>query len=335
MRPKPFLPLVAITMGDPAGIGPEIIVKALSDPVPVSPFRPLVIGDCNVLQQAKELCQSKLEIVSLDNLDQASFSPGIVNVLDLKNVPLAELKVGKLQAINGKSAYEYIVRATELAMEKKVDAIVTAPINKEALRMAGVPHIGHTEIFEALTHQSPLLTLFETKGIRTFFHSRHVSLKEAIGLITKEKILSSIIRCVKAMKDFGIDEGPLAVAALNPHGGENGLIGSEEVTEITPAIEEAKRLGYNVVGPISADSIFYLAQKKQFSAILSLYHDQGHIGMKTLDFERTVALTLGMPFLRASVDHGTAYDIAGRAIASEISLKEALLVTATYLKRSK
>jgi 4-phospho-D-threonate 3-dehydrogenase / 4-phospho-D-erythronate 3-dehydrogenase len=235
-----------------------------------------------------------------------------------------------VQAMCGKAAYEYIATAVKLAMTGEVTAMATTPINKESLQAAQVKHIGHTEILEELSGTQEPLTMFEVRGMRVFFLSRHVSLRQACDLVTKEKVLESIIRCTNALKRLGITQGTLAVAGLNPHCGEHGLFGDEEVNHVTPAVQEAKALGYQVVGPIGADSVFHQALQGQYSAVLSLYHDQGHIATKTVDFARTISITNGLPFLRTSVDHGTAFDIAGKGIASEVSMTEAILLAAKY-----
>jgi 4-hydroxythreonine-4-phosphate dehydrogenase len=230
----------------------------------------------------------------------------------------------------GKAAYEYIAKSIELANAGKVDAVATTPINKESLRAGGINYIGHTEIFGALTGTEDPLTMFETNGMRVFFLTRHVSLREMLDLITKERIKDYVKRCLVALEKLGVKDGTMAVAGLNPHSGEHGLFGWEEVNEITPAVEELRAEGYNVVGPIGADSIFHQAALGKYNSVLSLYHDQGHIATKTLDFEKTIAITNGMPILRTSVDHGTAFDIAGKGTVSAVSMIEAILLAAKY-----
>jgi len=229
----------------------------------------------------------------------------------------------------GKAAFEYIKKCVELAMEHKVDAIATTPINKESLKAGNVNYIGHTEILGDLSNSRDPLTMFEVDNMRVFFLTRHMSLRRACDAITKERVLEYIERCTKALKQLGVS-GKMAVAGLNPHSGEHGLFGDEEVKEITPAIEEAQKLGYDVVGPVGADSVFHQALQGRYVAVLSLYHDQGHIATKTYDFERTIAITLDMPFLRTSVDHGTAFDIAGKGIVSAVSMIEAVKLAAKY-----
>lgn len=237
---------------------------------------------------------------------------------------------GKVSAMCGKAAYEYIAKSIELANAGKVDAVATTPINKESLHAAEVPYIGHTEIFGALTHTEDPLTMFETNGMRVFFLTRHVSLRQMLDMIKKDRIIDYVKRCTKALERLGVKEGTMAIAGLNPHSGEHGLFGWEEVEEIMPAIEELKAEGYDVAGPIGADSVFHQAAQGKYTSVLSLYHDQGHIATKTLDFEKTIAITNGMPILRTSVDHGTAFDIAGKGIVSAVSMIEAIRLAAKY-----
>lgn len=318
-------------MGDAAGIGPEIILKALQNKKVYNYCRPIVIGDSAVLRQAAKFCHITTTIHRVNNPAEGKYQLGVIDVLDLASINYTKLHLGKVQAMCGKAAYEYIAKATKLALDNQVAAIVTAPINKESLRAAKINYIGHTEILAALCNIANPLTMFETKGIRTFFLSRHVSLRKACDLVTKEHVFSTIIDCIEALKHLGITTGVLAIAGLNPHCGENGLFGKEEQTAIIPAIKKAQKLGYAVTGPISADAIFHLAKECNYSALLSLYHDQGHIGMKTLDFEKTVAITCGLPFIRTSVDHGTAFDKAGKNIASPISMIEAIIKATDYI----
>lgn len=324
-------PVIGITMGDPAGIGPEIIVKALSNKEVYDKCNPLVIGDKNAINKAKKICNINLSINPVEKAENGKYEFKTIDLVDLKNVS-NNLKLGKIQAEGGKAAFDYIKKAVEMALANEVDAIATAPINKESLKAGGINYIGHTEILAKLTNTKDPLTMFQVKNLRVFFLTRHLPLYKACELITKERLLEYIPRCFAALKSLGITEGAIAVAGLNPHSGEHGLFGNEEIMHIKPAVEMAKAEGYNVEGPIGADSVFHLALQGRYSAVLSLYHDQGHIAAKTLDFERTIALTLGMPYLRTSVDHGTAFDIAGAGKASAESMIEAILLAAKYAK---
>jgi len=323
-------PIIAITLGDPAGIGPEIIVKSLSDPSVYETCRPLVIGDKSVITDTLAMCRLNTQVNVITQPEEGQYQLGRIDLIDLQNIDITQLQIAKVQAMCGRAVFDYLKKATSLAMLNKVDAIATAPINKGSLKAAGVEHIGHTEMLEAFSQTADPLTMFEVRGMRVFFLSRHVSLRQACDLVTKERVLNYIIRCTEALRRLGVMEGTMAVAGLNPHSGDDGLFGDEEVLQITPAIQEAKARGYDVVGPVAADSVFHQALQGYYSAVLSLYHDQGHIATKTVDFERTISITNGLPFLRTSVDHGTAFDIAGRGIASEVSMTEAILLAAKY-----
>ena len=320
---------IAIPMGDPAGVGAEIIVKTAVSNEILNLCDLVVIGDKNVLEKAIEICKVDLKIHIIKNVEDGKYEKGILNVIDLQNIDMDSLEYGKIQGMCGKAAFEYIKKSVELAMAHKVDAIATTPINKESLKAGNINYIGHTEILGDLSNSRDPLTMFEVDNMRVFFLTRHMSLRRACDAITKERVLEYIERCTKALKQLGVS-GKMAVAGLNPHSGEHGLFGDEEVKEITPAIEEAQKLGYDVVGPVGADSVFHQALQGRYAAVLSLYHDQGHIATKTYDFERTIAITLDMPFLRTSVDHGTAFDIAGKGIVSAVSMIEAVKLAAKY-----
>ncbi len=324
-------PYIAIPMGDPAGIGPEIVLKTVADEEIQKIARCVVVGDKNVLELAKTYPGSpQLEINVIKLPEEGKYEPGVLNVVDLNNIDMNELVVGEISGMCGKAAYEYIAESIRLANENLVAAVATTPINKESLKKGGINYIGHTEIFGALTGTEDPLTMFEVKGMRVFFLTRHVSLRQACDLVTKDRIKDYVRRCTEALHRLGVTEGTMAVAGLNPHSGEHGLFGNEEVEHVYPAIEELQAEGYDVVGPIGADSVFHLALQGRFNSVLSLYHDQGHIATKTLDFEKTIAVTNGMPILRTSVDHGTAMDIAGKGIASAVSMIEAVRLAVKY-----
>lgn len=323
-------PIIAIPMGDPAGIGPEIVVKALNRKEVFQTANCLVVGDRKVLEQAVSFTGSVLKIKVVNKPEEGDYAEGILNLVDLDNVNMNEFKIGQISGMCGRAAYDYIAKSIELANDKAVAAVATTPINKEALKAGKVDYIGHTEIFGALTGTIDPLTMFEVHGMRVFFLTRHVALRKACELVTKDRIKDYVKRCKEVLSKLGVTEGTMAIAGLNPHSGEHGLFGDEEVNHVTPAVEELQAEGYQVVGPIGADSVFHLALQGRYNSVLSLYHDQGHIATKTLDFERTIAITGGMPILRTSVDHGTAMDIAGKGIASEISMAEAILLGAKY-----
>ena len=323
-------PMIAIPIGDPAGVGPEITVKALATELVSETADCIVIGDRKVMEKAIEITGVGLKVNVVKDPSEGDYAKGVLNLIDLDNIDMSTFRYGVVQAMCGKAAYEYIAKSIELAMAGKADAVATTPINKEALHAAEVPFIGHTEIFGALTGTEDPLTMFETNGLRVFFLTRHLSLLQMLGQIRKDKIVKCAKECIEALKRLGVTEGTMAVAGLNPHSGEHGLFGWEEVNEIEPAVKQLQAEGYKVVGPIGADSVFHQAAQGKYNSVLSLYHDQGHIATKTLDFERTISITNGMPILRTSVDHGTAFDIAGKNIVSEVSMVEAIRLAAKY-----
>ena len=323
-------PLIAVPLGDPAGIGPEIVAKSIADRELFKIADCIVVGDKKVVENAVKITGEDLVVNVVEDPAEGDWREGVLNLIDLDNIDMEKFEFGKVSGMCGKAAFGYIKKSIELAMAGKADAVATTPINKESLRAGEINFIGHTEIFGALTGTEDPMTMFETNGMRVFFLTRHLSLREMLDKITKDRIIDYVIRCTEALRRLGVTEGTMAVAGLNPHSGEHGLFGWEEVNEITPAVEELKKMGYNVAGPVPADSVFHQAALGRYNSVLSLYHDQGHIATKTLDFDRTIAITNGMPILRTSVDHGTAFDIAGKGIAGAVSMKEAIRLAAKY-----
>jgi len=323
-------PLIAVPIGDPAGVGPEIIVKAVADENVFAAANTIVVGDLKVIESVIKMTGVNLEVNVVEGPEEGRYEPNILNLIDLDNVDMDAFQYSEINGMCGKAAYAYIAKTIELANAKRVQAVSTPPINKESLKAGGIDFIGHTEIFAELTDTEDPLTMFEVRDMRVFFLTRHVSLRQACDLVTKDRIKDYVKRCKEALTKLGITDGPMAIAGLNPHNGEHGLFGDEEVTDVTPAVEELQAEGYNVVGPVPADSVFHLALQGRYNSVLSLYHDQGHIATKTLDFERTISITNGMPILRTSVDHGTAFDIAGKNMASAVSMSEAILVASKY-----
>jgi len=323
-------PIIAVTMGDPAGIGPEIVAKSIADKATYDVARCIVIGDKKVMEKAIEIVGADLKVNVVESPADGDYSYGVLNMIDLDNIDMSRFEYGKINAMCGQAAFDYIKKSIEITMDKQADAVATTPINKESLHAAEVDFIGHTEIFGALTGTADPLTMFETNGLRVFFLTRHKSLRDMLDDIKKDRIIDYVERCTDALRRLGVKEGTMAVAGLNPHSGEHGLFGWEEVKEIAPAVEELKERGFNVAGPVPADSVFHQAAQGRFNSVLSLYHDQGHIATKTLDFDRTISITNGMPILRTSVDHGTAFDIAGKGIAGAVSMEEAIRLAAKY-----
>jgi 4-hydroxythreonine-4-phosphate dehydrogenase len=323
-------PNFAITIGDPCGIGPEVVIKALNNHQDIYKFcNPLVIGDMTVLKKTGHLLKSEIKMIRLENFKNFKTKAGTLYYISVQPVSFNPLP-GKICAAAGVHSFHYLKEAIALALKKDVQAIITAPINKEALKIGKVPYLDHTEILTSLTKSKNTMTLFVTGNLRTFFYSRHIAFRDIADSIKKEKIIRTLGSCCMYLKQIGITKPKIAVAALNPHSGEQGMFGDEEIKEIKPAVEETIKKGMDIHGPIAADSVYHLAKEGYYDAVLSLYHDQGHIATKTLDFHRTVSLTMGLPFLRTSVDHGTAMDIAGKGIASEISLVEAIKAAEQY-----
>lgn len=322
--------IIAIPMGDPAGIGPEITAKALQNKEIYDMCKPLVIGDAKVIKKAIEIVEVDVTVNIVTSPNEGKYEHGSIDIIDLNNINMDQLEYGVVQAQCGKAAFEYIEYSVKLANDGLVKALATTPINKESLKAAKVPFIGHTEMLESLTNTKDPLTMFQVNELRIFFLTRHLSVKDAIAEMTKERVRDCLNRCDKALQRLGLESRKIAVAGLNPHSGEGGLFGFEEVDEIGPGIKAAKADGIDAYGPVPADSVFYQALHGKYDAVLSLYHDQGHIAAKMTDFHRTISITNGLPFLRTSVDHGTAFDIAGKNIAASVSMEECIKLAAKY-----
>ena len=321
-------------MGDPAGVGPEIALAAAADPGLAATAHMLIVGCGHVLARAAACLQRDIALHETDPrfAGPDTLREGACNYLECGSLP-SSFAYGRVDAACGRAAYDCIVKAVELARDGRVDALATTPINKEALKAAGIDHIGHTEILAALTKTRDPLTMFQVRELRVFFLTRHMSLQEACRSVTEERVYQYIKRCCDALEHLGIDAPRIAVAGLNPHCGEHGLFGDEEDAVIAPAVERARKEGFDAHGPKPADSVFHFALGGAWDCVLSLYHDQGHIATKMVDFERTIALTHGLPFLRTSVDHGTAFDIAGTGKAGAASMAEAIRLAALYAHR--
>lgn len=321
-------PIIGITMGDAAGIGPEIINKTLSEKAIYGICQPLVIGDAKVLAEAQKVAHTDIKIRPIKDVFDAVPKYGVVDVLDLNNIDTEHLKMGQPQAMAGKASYEYIEKAVSLALQGEIDAVTTAPISKEALNLAGYNYPGHTEIFAELTNTKEYAMMFVAEQLKVILATIHVSLQEAIKQIKKERLLNIIKLAHQTMKKFGIGDPRIAVAGLNPHAGEGGLFGQEEINEIVPAVHSARDLDLNVSGPLPADTLFYRANKGDFDIIVAMYHDQGCIPIKLIGFETGVNITVGIPIIRTSVDHGTAYKRAGLKLGTgnPASLIEAIKI---------
>ncbi|WP_425058856.1 D-threonate 4-phosphate dehydrogenase [Sporomusa carbonis] len=325
-------PILAITMGDAAGCGPEIIIKAFANTTMYGMCRPIVFGDAGRLELAGRLLNSTLKINKVTDIDQGVFTPGIIDVLDFANIP-ADLPFGQVDARAGHAAYQYIEAAVKNALAGQVDAVVTAPINKEALHKGGHNYPGHTEILADLSNTTDYAMMLSSQSLKVIHVTTHVSMLEASALITKERVLRIIRLANRTLRLLGLSEPRIAVAGFNAHAGENGLFGREEIEQIKPAVEAAKQEGINASGPIPPDTVFYrAASRKEFDIVVVMYHDQGHIPVKLLGFEDGINVTVGLPFLRTSVDHGTAFDIAGKGIADSRSMTAAIEFAARLAK---
>jgi len=336
-------PILGVTMGDPAGVGPEIIARAAAEPAVRAASRPVVIGAAATMAEALALIGSPLTLHAVRRVAECRWADGTLEVLDLANVDMATLPRAEVSAAAGRAAYAYIERAVMLAKAGEIHAIVTAPVNKEALAAAGVQHSGHTEILAQLTDTRDFAMLLMGRQLRVIHVTTHVALRRVPDLVTRERVLRTIRLAQRTLEDLGRPRGRIAVAGLNPHAGEEGLFGDEEQHAIIPAVEAARADGLDVTGPLPADTLFSRARGGEFDIVVAMYHDQGHIPVKTLGFEYDetikkwtglsgVNVTVGLPFLRVSVDHGTAFDRAWKGIANHESMVEALDVATTMLE---
>ncbi len=320
-------PVVAITRGDPSGIGPEIILKALADPEVYQECTPVVVGSAGIFAWAAELLGLAASLQTVKSLAEVRGAPG---TLDIWDIPMdrGQVQVGVEGAEGGRVAVEAVRAAVALALAGQVDAIATAPLNKAAMVRAGFRYAGHTEILADLTGTKDYSMMLVTPALRVVHVSTHVSLRQAIERVRAERIVKVIQIADGTLRRMGIENPRIAVAGLNPHAGEGGLFGQEEREQIAPAIERARQDGYAASGPYPPDTIFYRASKGEFDIVVAMYHDQGHIPVKLSGFDTGVNVSVGMPFVRTSVDHGTAFDIAYQGVASPKSMIEAILLAA-------
>jgi 4-hydroxythreonine-4-phosphate dehydrogenase len=315
---------VGITMGDPSGIGPEIILKSFGISE-IRNSRIMVIGDYNIMQAAHTMLKIRsFKLNMVHYAHECTFTDEILNILDLHLVNMNDIHPGKVHPASGHAAFEYIRKAVELAKNENIDTIVTAPLNKEALHRAGHKYPGHTEILASLTDTEDYAMLLHDKKLTVIHVSTHISLLEAISSLRRERIEKVIELANEAMKKLCGDKPRIAVAGINPHAGEHGLFGNEEIREIIPAIANMKVKGINVEGPFPPDTVFLQALNGKHDIVVAMYHDQGHIPLKLIGFNSGVNVTVGLPFIRTSVDHGTAFDIAWQGIASADSMVEAI-----------
>jgi 4-hydroxythreonine-4-phosphate dehydrogenase len=311
-------------MGDPAGVGTEVILKAVKNPRTQAAARCLVVGDAAWMAAISQKLDLGVAVRAVSSVAEAKFIPGTIDVLDLKNAPVDGIQIGTVSPAGGKAAVEAVQVAANLALQGLVDAIATAPLNKEAMHMAGFKYPGHTELLAEMTDTRDYSMLLVTPTLRCFFVTVHVSLRKAIDLITADRVQRTIGVAHATMQRIGYPNPRIAVAGLNPHAGENGMFGDEEIKEIIPGVSIAQEAGINVTGPWPPDTVFAKAMAGQYDAVISMYHDQGHIPIKLAGFADGVNVTAGLPIIRTSVDHGTAFDIAGQGIADEGSMIEAI-----------
>lgn len=326
---------VAITMGDPAGVGAEIIVKALSHVEVYKKCLPIVMGDRAVLEDSLEFCDLPLQLHEIENVDDAEGKFGEIDFIDFGLFEKNGWEYKKNNAKCGEASFKYIVDAIHLAMDKKVEAVITAPINKKSLRMAGLPYDGHTEIFAEYTGTKDFAMLLASKYLHVIHVSTHCSLREACERVTKERVYKVIKLAERGMKELGYENPKIVVSGLNPHCSEDGLFGNEEEKEIIPAIEQAREEGIQVDGPEPPDTVFVKCQSGQYDIVVAMYHDQGHIPLKLNGFNYDhlnnkynsvsgINCTIGLPIVRSSVDHGTAFGKAGEGRANEESMIDAI-----------
>lgn len=323
---------LAITIGDPSGIGPEIVLKSFTMQDFWELGVPLVCGDYTVLESVRETLEIPVFIVPVENIADVENFPSTrhglptVPVFDQKIITdINQLKVGEVNALSGKAATAYIQTAVDLCASGYANGMATGPINKEALRAAKLHYIGHTEMISEMSNGKKGITMFQVDNMKIFFHSRHLSLRQALDFVKKEHLVDSIDLVKKCLASIDILDPNIAVAGLNPHSSDGGMFGNEEAEHIIPAIEASAKKGIKAIGPIPADSVFHQAAEGFYDAVLSLYHDQGHIATKCYDFYRVVSVTFGYPFIRTSVDHGTALNIAWKGIANPVSMQEAIV----------
>ncbi len=330
MISRPFL---AITMGDAAGIGPEVTAKALLDKSIYEGCRPFVIGNTDAMNSALKMIGSDVSVRSVSSLEGINGEYGIVDVLDLNNLDFDEIKFGKISAASGQASIEWILKAGDLAASGAIQAISTAPINKEACNLAGHKDIGHMEIFQRQTGAKEVATMLMARSLRVVHLTTHRSLRIACDYVTYSNVLAKIVLTDVHFKRWGWGKPRIGVSSLNPHASDGGLLGDEEAKQIAPAVAEAKSMGIDATGPVPADTVFNQNIDGKFDVCLAMYHDQGHIPIKVHDWQRSVSVNLGLPFVRTSVDHGTAFDIAGKGVADHISMMESIKVAVSVASK--
>jgi len=332
-----MLPKIVITMGDAAGVGPEVIIKALSLPDIYEICQPIVIGDAKVLESVLEFSRGaylkgELRLNSITDTGSARFNYGVIDLLDLNNIDMDSLRPGRVDPMCGKATLEYIKKGVEIVQNGGAEGMVTAPLCKKSMEEAGFSYPGHTELLAELTGTRDFAMMFVGGNLKVVLVTRHLPLKEVASSLSKQNILLTIRLGVKAMKAFGIDSPRVGVCALNPHAGEWGVLGKEEIETIIPAIEEARKERIAIGGPLPSDKVFYDTAGGRYDLAVAMYHDQAQIPVKLLSFNKSVNVTLGLPFVRTSPCHGTGFDIAGQNKANPQSFVEAIRLAARMMK---
>jgi len=318
-------PILAITLGDPAGVGPEVTAKAFPNEAALGRSTPLVIGDARIVAEAAKRWAPGWTVAAIEAPEEAAaVGDRVIPVIDIANCDPARVAIGKVDPYTGNAAYEYVVHSAQLAMDKRISAIVTAPLNKEAMRLAGHMYDGHTGLLGSLTGTKKYFMVLGSDVLRVIHVSTHVTLEEAVKRVKRDRILDTIRAGYEHLKQMGFESPRIAVAGLNPHAGDGGQFGVEEAQEVAPAVEDARAEGIDATGPISPDAVFRMAIDGRYDIVVVLYHDQGHIPVKLVAFEEGVNVTVGLPIIRTSVDHGTGFDIAGQGVASEVNMISAL-----------
>ena len=334
MNDKPY---VGLTMGDPCGIGPEVVIKALIHSEIYEWCNPVIIGNAASLRETVKMLDIDMSInhISETDIEMSRVNPNAASVIDIGNLNFEDVTIGEINPGCGKAAMEWVSHAGRLAMRGAIGGIATAPLNKEAASLAGYEAIGHMELLQELTGSKTVATMLIAKNLRVVHLTTHRSLRVACDYVKKDRILDYLRITDENFKKWGFENPRIGVAALNPHGSDGGLLGDEENDEILPAVTQAKAEGMTVEGPIPADIIFHQAINDQYDAVLCMYHDQGHIPVKVYGFEESITANLGLPFVRTSVDHGTAFDIAGKGIADPLSMIEAIKLASTLISGSR
>ena len=334
MNDKPY---VGLTMGDPCGIGPEVVIKALIHSEIYEWCNPVIIGNAASLRETVKMLDIDMSInhISETDIEMSRVNPNAASVIDIGNLNYEDVTIGEINPGCGKAAMEWVSHAGRLAMRGAIGGIATAPLNKEAASLAGYEAIGHMELLQELTGSKTVATMLIAKNLRVVHLTTHRSLRVACDYVKKDRILDYLRITDENFKKWGFENPRIGVAALNPHGSDGGLLGDEENDEILPAVTQAKAEGMTVEGPIPADIIFHQAINDQYDAVLCMYHDQGHIPVKVYGFEESITANLGLPFVRTSVDHGTAFDIAGKGIADPLSMIEAINLASTLITGSR